>query len=121
MRVLIADHCEIVVQRLAAMLGELEGIEIVAQTDSVAETKEAVRNLKPDVLILDIALPGGSGIDVLSTIKREQMAPIVIVLTNYSYPQYRKKCLQLGARFFFDKATEFGEVAEVLRSLPRNA
>jgi DNA-binding NarL/FixJ family response regulator len=50
-------------------------------------------------------------------LKEDQFKPIVIVLSNYSSRQYRRKCLQSGARFFFDKSAEFHKVAEVLRSL----
>ncbi len=62
-------------------------------------------------------MPEGSGIDVLESIKREKVAPITIVVTNYNFSQYRKRCLQLGARFFFDKSAEFAKVREVLRLL----
>jgi len=117
MRVLIADDSEALVQRLIAAVGELSGIEIVGQAGTVQDTSRAVRDLKPDVLILDIRMPGGSGIDVLEGIRRDRVTPIVIVLTNYVYPQYRKKCLQSGAQFFLDKSGEFDKVSEVLRSL----
>jgi DNA-binding NarL/FixJ family response regulator len=96
------------------MLAKLGEIEIICRARNVPEATEAVRDLKPDVVILDIGMPGGSGIDVLESMKRNRERSMVIVLTNYSYPQYRKKCLQLGASFFFDKA-ELQEVAEVLR------
>ena len=69
------------------------------------------------MVILDIRMPGGSGIDVLDGMKRDRVTPTVIVLTNYDYPQYRKKCLQSGASFFFDKSAEFEKVAQVLRGL----
>ena len=62
-------------------------------------------------------MPEGSGIDVLENLKRKKLKLITVVLTNFNYPQYRKKCLQLGARFFFDKSTEFAKVGEVLRRL----
>jgi DNA-binding NarL/FixJ family response regulator len=45
------------------------------------------------------------------------MEPVVIVLTAFPYPQYRKKCLQAGAKYFFDKSTEFEQVAEVIEQL----
>jgi len=117
MRVLIADDSDVLVQRLVTMLTEVEGVEVVGRVGSVSEASRAVRDLKPDALVLDIRMPGGSGIDVLEAMKRDQVTPIVIVLTNYGYPQYRKKCLQSGARFFLDKSTEFEKVGEVLQSL----
>jgi DNA-binding NarL/FixJ family response regulator len=71
-------------------------------------------------VILDIRMPGGSGIDVLENIKKTNAAPVVIVLTNYPYPQYRKKCMALGAEYFFDKTTEFEKVTEVIENLTQN-
>jgi DNA-binding NarL/FixJ family response regulator len=65
--------------------------------------------------VLDISMPGGSGVHVLETIKREQPALKVIMLTNFGHEQYRQKCLQLGADHFFDKTTEFEKVLEVRR------
>jgi hypothetical protein len=44
---------------------------------------------------------------------------MVIMLTNYPYPQYRKKCLGLGADYFFDKSTEFEKVTELFKQLRR--
>jgi DNA-binding NarL/FixJ family response regulator len=117
MRVLIADDSEAFVQRLVTNLAKLDEIEIVGQAGTVAEAAKGIRNLHPDVVILDIRMPGGSGINVLEGMKRDQVTPIVIVLTNYGYPQYRKKCLQSGARFFFDKSAEFEKLVPVLRGL----
>ena len=69
------------------------------------------------MVILDIRMPNGSGIDVLREIKKNEHAPIVIMITNYPYPQYQKKCEAAGADYFFDKATEIGKVTEVLEQL----
>ena len=116
MKVFIADDSEVVCERLTTMLSELPGIEIIGQGESI----ESIRRLHPDVVILDIRMPGGSGIDVLEDIKKINTALVVIVLTNYPYPQYRKKCMALGAEYFFDKATEFEKVTEVLETLIQN-
>jgi len=117
MRVLIADDSELLVRRLVRELTAVSGIEIVGQAGTVAEAARAVRVLSPDVMILDIAMPGGSGIDVLEGMKGDRQAPVVVVLTNYGYTQYRKKCFELGARFFLDKSTEFERIGGVLQSL----
>ena len=109
----IADDSLVVRERLVTMLNELAGIEIVGQAETVAEAISAIGKLQPDVVILDIHLPDGSGIDVLQTIKQDEPAPVVIVLTNYPYPAYRQKCLQAGADFFLDKSTEFDQIPEL--------
>ena len=80
------------------------------------EVKKVPR-LRPDVVILDIRMPGGNGLQALERIKASDSAPMVIMLTAFPYPQYRKKCLELGAEHFFDKSTEFEQVAQVLQQL----
>jgi DNA-binding NarL/FixJ family response regulator len=110
-KVFIADGSLIVREHLVTMLDELAGIEIVGQAENVAEAISAIRNLQPDVVILDIRMPGGgSGIDVLENIKQNDSTRLVIILTNYPYPGYRQKCLQAGADFFLDKSTEFEQI-----------
>ena len=117
MTVLIADDSQVVTERLRTMLSELRGIEIAGHAGTAPEALHAVRSLRPNVVLLDLQMPGGHGMDVLKTIKREQAGLVVIVLTNQSHPQYRKKCLENGAHVFFDKSTEFQKVAVALREL----
>jgi CheY-like chemotaxis protein len=117
MRVLVADDSKLLVQRLVVELAKIKGVELVGQAGSVDEAVQELRILKPDVLILDIAMPGGCGLNVLEQMPSGGAAPIVIVLTNYGIPQYRKRCFELGARYFFDKSTEFDAVRGVLTSL----
>jgi DNA-binding NarL/FixJ family response regulator len=93
------------------MFDELTGVEIVGQAEDGAEAIRAIRHLQPDAVILDICMPGGSGLDVLRTIKQDKMRPRVIILTNYPYPGYRQKCLQAGADFFLDKSAEFDQIS----------
>ena len=117
MKVLIADDSEVFVQRLLRALGEISGIEIIARARTGTEALQALREMRPEVVILDIRMPEGSGIDVLKGMQRDNLTPITIVLTNFASSQYRKKCLQLGARFFFDKSADFTQVSEVLNGL----
>ena len=113
-KVFIADDASIVQEHLVTILDELAEVEIVGQAKTVAEAISAIVKLQPDVVILDIRMPDGSGIDVLQTIKQDDPAPAVIVLTNYPYPAYRQKCLQAGADFFLDKSTEFDQIPELI-------
>ena len=119
--VFIVDDSLIVREHLVTMLDELAGVEIVGQAGNVAEAISDIRRLQPDVVILDIRMPGGSGIDVLETIKHDEAAPIVIILTNYPYPGYRQKCLDAGADFFLDKSTEFDQIPELFERFKQGA
>ena len=117
MKVFIADDSDIVRERLKEMLSEISEVEIIGEAGDGEEAIKGILELHPDVVILDIRMPGGNGIDVLQAIKRGDPAPTVIMLTNYPYPQYRKKCMDLGADYFFDKSNEFEKVVEVLEQL----
>ena len=118
MKVFIADDSAELRERIVDMISEEESIEMVGQAENVPEAINAIRKLKPDVIILDIRMPGGCGIDVLNTIEKDGCTPIIIMLTNYPYPQYRKKCFDAGADFFFDKSSEFEKVIDVLQCVP---
>ena len=117
-KVFVADDSQIVRDRLISLLTELPNVEIVGQTGAALEAIDSIRRLKPTAVVLDISMPGGGGISVLETIKKEAGAPMVIMLTNFSHEPYRRRCLQLGADYFFDKSTEFERVTEVLRMMP---
>ncbi|GIK41813.1 MAG: two-component system response regulator [Chloroflexota bacterium] len=120
-KVFIADDSLIVREHLVTLLDELAGVEIVGQAENVAEAIRGIRTLQPDVVILDMRLPDGSGIDVLQNIKQDEAAPMVIILTNYPYPGYRQKCLQAGADFFLDKSTEFDQIPKLFELLKQGA
>ena len=85
------------------------------QARKATEAIAAFHQLRPEVVILDIQMPDGCGIDVLAHIKKESPQTTVIMLTNYPLPPFKKRCLEAGADYFFDKSTEFEKVIEVLK------
>ena len=113
-KVFVADDSPIVRERLISMLTELPNVEIVGETGGAVEAIDSIRRLKPTAVVLDISMPGGGGMSVLETIKKDDEAPMVIMLTNLSNEPYRRRCLQLGADYFFDKSSEFEKVIQVL-------
>ena len=119
MRLFIADDSEILRGRLAEALTEIEGVVIVGQGSDATETIEAFKRLNPDLIIIDIRMPGGNGIEALETLKKMKNPPIIIMFTNYPYLQYRKRCLDAGADFFFYKATEFEKLIDIVRKLAK--
>jgi len=119
MRLFIADDSETIRTYLVTRLSKLDGIEIVGEAEESQEAVEAIERLKPDVVILDIRMPKGDGILTLQTVKRSRSVPIVIMYTNYPYPQYNKLSMVTGADYFYDKATEYRELTETLKKLAR--
>jgi DNA-binding NarL/FixJ family response regulator len=115
--VFIVDDSPVVRERLLGLIAEVPNVEVIGQADIAFEAIHSIRRLKPDVVVLDLSMPGGSGIYVLENIKKDRPAPLVIMLTNFVHEQYRSRCLQLGADHFFDKSTEFQKVVDVLRTV----
>ena len=115
MRLFIVDDSEILRERLVEILSEIESVEIVGQEGDTFKAVEAIERLKPDLVILDIRMPGGNGIVVLEKLKKLEDPPIVIMFTNFPYLQYRKRCFDSGADYFFYKSTEFEKLVDVVR------
>jgi len=104
-------------ERLKTMFSDFPRVEIIGEAGNGTEAIRATQKLKPDVVIPDIRMPERNGIEVLKDIKENNSSPLVIVLTNYPYPQYQKRCMELEAKYFFKKSSEFEKVAEVFKQL----
>lgn len=117
MRMFIVDDSEILRSRLVQVLSEIKGIEIVGEAGFVRDAVREIKKLNPDIAIIDLKMADGTGIDILTAMKKDNLATRFIVFTNYPYLQYRKKCLDAGADFFFYKATELNKLMELLKTL----
>jgi DNA-binding NarL/FixJ family response regulator len=120
MTILIADDNVKFRSRLASILGAFDGITIVGETGDVAATLEALQVTKPDILILDIHMPGGNGLDVLAVAKATKPAPIVIMLTVGPRDEYQTESFMFGADYFFEKSSELRTMAEMLKRMGKN-
>jgi PAS domain S-box-containing protein len=119
MKVLVADDSHLIRQRLVDRLLRVPDITIAEAID----TDDALHQLttfKPDIAVLDIRMPGGGGIKALTEIKKNFPGITVIVMTSYPYAEYRQKCLEMGADFFFEKSTEFESIAKTVRQLTQS-
>ena len=117
MRLFIADDSEILRERLVESISEIERVEIVGEEEGSTKAIEAVERLNPDLVIMDIKMPGGNGISALEALKKKKTPPIIIMFTNYPYLQYRKKCMDMGADYFFYKVTEFEKLISVIKKI----
>jgi DNA-binding NarL/FixJ family response regulator len=116
--VFIADDSDVIRERLRELLAGVADVVVVGHAADVPSAKAGIRTTRPDVAIVDIRMPGGSGIDVLREVKAAlDTRPAVIMYTNYGLPQYRKACADAGADYFFDKSTESDKLAATVRQL----
>lgn len=119
LRVLIVEDSSIVRGRLARLIAGVPGVSVIDMAGDGTHALALIRECKPDAIILDIELPGLDGIELLTRLRAEQFTGNVVILTTYAFDELRRKCLDLGAEYFFDKAMEFTRVAEVVGNLAR--
>lgn len=117
MKVFLVEDSLVIRERLRCMVASIPGSELVAEADNEADAVRGIRAIRPDVVILDLTLASGSGMEVLRQVRERPRASIVIVLTNYGYTQYQKKCMALGADYFMDKSRDIEVLSELLASL----
>lgn len=117
MKIVIVDDSVVIRERLKRLLAEVGGVEIAGEAASAVEGVIVAEQTRPDVIIVDLSMPGGSGLEVLSRMKQCARPPFVAVCTNHPYEPYRKRCQALGADFFFDKSQEFPRLLSTLAAL----
>lgn len=117
LRVVLLEDSAPIRRRLKELLTECACARVVAEAPSVQEALRAMAEVSPDVVIVDIDLPDGTGMDVLRHVHHHRLRTAVIVLTNYDTPEFRLCCQALGARHFLVKSTEFDRVPAVLEQL----
>jgi two-component system invasion response regulator UvrY len=121
-KVLLVDDHLIVRQGLRQVLSDVEGLCVVADAPDGTEAIRLVRLcLDPldgtglDVVLLDIALPGRDGLDVLKQLKAEFPKLAVIMLSTYPDKQFAVRCLRLGASGYLNKSADPDEIVMALR------
>lgn len=117
LRVLVVEDSVMVRDRLVALIGGLAGVEVVGTAGAVAGAIAEARRLSPDAVVLDIRMPGGDGVMVLSDIKAYASETVVVVLTNYAGTVHRARCMAAGADYFLDKSADLDQLVDVLETL----
>jgi len=114
MKVLLADDSGLILERLQEMISIYKQIDIVGSYMNGDDALEGLRILKPDLAIIDIKMPGLSGLEVLNEIRNENKTIIFIIFTFSSSDYYRQLAGELGADYFFSKVDDFEKVSQVL-------
>ncbi len=118
LNILIIEDADIIVNQLHILLSDKNSRLQIRSANSAEIGLELVQDIFPDVFILDIQLPGISGIDLLNKIKEDfpLARPLIIFLTNMPHAIYKHECLNKGAHFFLDKSRDFLVLPEILDS-----
>lgn len=117
MKVILADDSDLIRERLTEMLNMYKHAEIVGSHANGTDALASLRKLKPDLAILDLKMPGLSGIEVVNEIRKEDKHVKIVILTFYSTDYYRNIAIKSGADFFFNKVDDFEEVSMVVAGM----
>ena len=120
-RVYLVEDSPILAKLLVGLLEAETDVVVVGQSDAASAATDDIVRLAPDIVIVDLHLRVGSGIDVLREISGTGVAPLRIVLSNHSSAPYRKAALDAGAHHFFDKATEIPLMLAKVRAVRRGS
>lgn len=96
------------------VFSNLKEAENIREARNTQEAIEIFDMMEPALAIVDIQLPGATGIEVLRHIKHKDNKTTVIMYTSYPYSQYRERCFDEGADYFFDKTTESEELIDTI-------
>jgi len=120
-RVLLVEDSKLTAEQLCEMIQslrpEINCVTVATEEDAL----NAIGNIPPHIVVLDLLLKQGSGFNVLRKISAMTPKPLVVVLTNYALPQYREYALLTGADYFLDKAVSIDVLPTILESFLRSA
>ncbi len=114
-RIYLVEDSAILLRLLRELLQSV-GADVIGQSDSARIAIREISRLRPDVILVDIALQRGNGFDVLRALAEEKNCdrPIRIVLTNHSSAPYQCAAERLGVEYFFDKSTEIIKMLKII-------
>ena len=116
-RVLIADDQRVVREGLSSLLALLDGIEVVGAAEDGVRAVELARELDPDVVLMDLRMPGMEGAEATRRIRGEIPDTQVLVLTTYADDEYLFGALRSGARGYLTKDASAEEIERAVRAL----
>ena len=118
-RVFVVEDSALIRRRIIDNVQSMSGFDVVGFAESEEEAVEAIKQLRPDVVVTDIRLKEGNGIAVVRQVRAGQITPQpkIVVLTNFAYPEYQAQCTLAGADAFFDKSSEYDSFLTHLRQI----
>jgi two-component system response regulator DevR len=117
--ILLVDDHEVVRMGLRTLLDKREGLTVVGEAGSVAEAVSAARQSRPDVIVMDIRLPDGNGVEACREIRGELPDTKVIMLTSYADDEAVYGSLMAGASGYLLKQTRGQNLAEAIERVAR--
>ncbi|MEO6323692.1 MAG: response regulator transcription factor [Thermoanaerobaculia bacterium] len=119
LKILLVEDAPEVRGRIVSLIAEIPELELAGVAASVGEAQELLGTLRPDVALLDLRLPDGSGLDILRELRARCGGAFVAIITAFDTPRLRSSCLTAGADAFLSKTSEINELPDLLRDIVR--
>lgn len=116
-RVVLADDHQILLDGLRRLIDAKGDMQVVATATDVESATEAARAHQPDVLVLDIAMPGGGGLEVARRVREMELRTKIVILTMYAEDRYVMEAVRLGAAGYVLKRSADRELLEAIRAV----
>jgi DNA-binding NarL/FixJ family response regulator len=116
-RVLIVDDHPAVREGLAARIAHLPDLEVCGEAADIPQAKALMESAKPDVVVIDISLKSGNGIDLIKWIKARHKRARLLVCSMYPDSLYAERSLRAGAQGYINKASTTGHIVDAIRTV----
>jgi DNA-binding NarL/FixJ family response regulator len=116
-RVMIADDHTVVRQGIRNVLEEVEGLEVVGEAGDGDEALELARKLRPDVLLLDVTMPGRTGLEVTRELRSDEVESGILILSMHDDPEYVLQAVRAGADGYVLKDVTPAELRKAIQTV----
>jgi two-component system, NarL family, invasion response regulator UvrY len=116
-KVVLCDDHAVVRRGVRDTLMEATDIQVVGEADGYATLREVLRQHKPDVLLLDVDLPGRSGLEILAVLQEEESPVRTVMVSMYPEDQYAIRCLKAGASGYLNKGGDPAALLTAVRTV----
>jgi DNA-binding NarL/FixJ family response regulator len=116
-RVLLCDDVPMLRELLRYELEEDDGIVVIGEADNGTDGVRLVRELQPDVVVLDLAMPGLDGLEAISLMRAVPNPPAILVHSGFDAATMRDRVIALGAERYLEKGGNLGEVRSAVREI----
>jgi DNA-binding NarL/FixJ family response regulator len=117
LRMILADGSDIMRAGIKRMFSEVHEIEIIEERTDARSTIAAIRDLRPDLVMLDFYLNKGTAVEVLQAARSVRPRPLCVVHTEYAEPGIRAICYAAGADVFYDDSRDIAPLLTMMRKL----
>ncbi len=116
-RIILVDDHPVILAGLQALVAGLSDLEFVGQATSASQALALVRDRSPNIIVLDMGLPGMSGLTLAERILERSPEILIVMLTHYEEPSYVQKALRTGIRGYVLKTSPSDKVAQAIRTV----